>query len=152
MKRLLLIIGIALLAYSCQKKSDYPIPAQPETVEQKTQVNQEIDTTIGMVKVTVWSNRKNYIYRRRHIYQKDPIKIRWQEDSVNTNTEVFYETYYNKQDNGLNHLEYALLATHGLSYIKGDSTRITAEYEGKKTTNLNLIGQTFAIIYLQDLK
>ena len=151
MKKLLLIIGIASLAYSCQKKEDEPQPAKAETMEQKPQ-QIAIDTTIGMVKVTVWSNRKNYIYRRRHIYQKDPIRIRWQEDSVKTNTKVFYETYYNKQDNGLNHLEYALLATHSLSYIKGDSTRITAEYEGKKTTNLSLSGQTFAIIYLEDLK
>ncbi len=152
MKRLLFIIGIASLAYSCQKKEEQPHPAKVETIEPKPQVQQEIDTTIGMVKVTVWSNRKNYIYKRRHIYQKDPIRIRWQEDSVKTNTKVFYETYYNKEDNGLNHLEYALLATHSLSYIKGDSTRITAEYEGKKTTNLSLSGQTFAIIYLEDLE
>ena len=149
MKRLLFIIGIASLAYSCQKKEDEPQPIVNSSVEETPPA---IDTTIGMVKVTVWSNRKNYIYRRRHIYQKDPIRIRWQEDSVKTNTKVFYETYYNKQDNGLNHLEYALLATHSLSYIKGDSTRITAEYEGKKTTNLSLGGQTFAIIYLEDLK
>lgn len=151
MKRILFIIGIASLAYSCQKKEDEPQPAKVETIEQKPQ-QIAIDTTIGMVKVTVWSNRKNYIYIRRHIYQKEPIRLRWQEDSVKTNTKVFYETYYNKQDDGLNHLEYALLATHSLSYIKGDSTRITAEYEGKKTTNLSLSGQTFAIIYLEDLK
>lgn len=146
-----LIISIFALAFGCQKKEEQPQPSKVETIEQKPQ-QIAIDTTIGMVKVTVWSNRKNYIYRRRHIYQKDPIRIRWQEDSVKTNTKVFYETYYNKQDDGLNHLEYALLATHSLSYIKGDSTRITAEYEGKKTTNLSLSGQTFAIIYLEDLK
>jgi hypothetical protein len=151
MKKVLLIIGIASLAYSCQKKEEQPQPAKVEIIEQKPQPV-AIDTTIGMVKVTVWSNRKNYIYRRRHIYQKEPIRIRWQEDKVETNTKVFYETYYNKQDGSLNHLEYALLATHSLSYVKGDSTRITAEYEGKKTTNLSLTGQTFAIIYLEDLK
>lgn len=61
MKKLLLIIGIASLAYSCQKKAEQPQPAKVETVEQKPQVQQAIDTTIGMVKVTVWSNRKNYI-------------------------------------------------------------------------------------------
>jgi photosystem II stability/assembly factor-like uncharacterized protein len=151
MKKLLFIIGIPLLAYSCQKKEEQPQPAKVESFDQKSQ-SLAIDTTIGMVKITVWSNRKNYIYRRRHIYQKDPIRIRWQEDSVKTNTKVFYETYYDKQEGSLNHLEYALLATHSLSYIKGDSTRITAEYEGKKTTDLNLSGQTFAIIYLEDLK
>ena len=150
MKKLLLIIGIASLAYSCQKKADNPTPAQAETEIKPQPV--AIDTTIGMVKVTVWSNRKNFVYKRRHIYKMSPLTISWREDSVKTNTKVFYETYYNKQDNGLNHLEYALLATHSLSYIKGDSTRITAEYEGKKTTNLSLIGQTFAIIYLEDLK
>ncbi len=151
MKKLLLIIGIASLAYSCQKKEDEPQPSA-SAIQEQPQVITPVDTTIGMVKITVWSNRAPYIYRRRHIYQKEPIRIRWQEDSVKTNTKVFYETYYNKQDNGLNHLEYALLATHSLSYIKGDSTRITAEYEGKKATNLSLSSQTFAIIYLEDLK
>lgn len=152
MKKLLLIIGIASLAYSCQKKEEQPQPAKVETVEQKPQVHQAIDTTVGMVKVTVWSNRKNYIYRRRHVYQKDPIRIRWQEDSIKTNTKVFYETYYNKQDDGLNHLEYALLASHGTSRIAKDSIRITLDYEGKKATNLNVSGNTFAITHLNELK
>lgn len=76
MKRILFIIGIASLAYSCQKKEDEPQPAKVETIEQKPQPV-AIDTTIGMVKVTVWSNRKNYIYRRRHIYKKDPVRIRY---------------------------------------------------------------------------
>ena len=43
MKKLLLIIGIASLAYSCQKKEEQPQPAKVETVEQKPQVQQAID-------------------------------------------------------------------------------------------------------------
>jgi hypothetical protein len=150
MKKLLLIIGIASLAYSCQKKADNPTPAQAETEIRPQPL--AIGTTIGMVKVTVWSNRKNYIYKRRHITKLSPLTVAWKVDSVKTNTKVFYETYFKGQDDGLLHSEYALLASHGTSRVAKDSIRITLDYEGKKATNLNVSGNTFAITHLNELK
>jgi photosystem II stability/assembly factor-like uncharacterized protein len=150
MKKLLLIIGIASLAYSCQKKADNPTTAQAETEIRPQPVAQ--DTTIGMVKVTVWSNRKNFVYKRRHIYKTSPLTISWRQDSVKTNSKVFYETYYTGKDGIDSHSEYALLASHGTSRIAKDSIRITLDYEGKKATNLNVSGNTFAITHLNELK
>lgn len=149
MKKVLLVFSISTLAFGCQKKQDNPQPNESQQIIQESSV---IDTTQGKVKVTVWSNRFPFYYRRRHVYSFTPIKILWKVDTIRSNSKVFYEEFYDKEDGGINHLEYVNQVTHYVSYIKGDSSRITAEYNGKKTTSLNLQGQTFAVVYFKNLR
>lgn len=137
MKRLLLIIGIAF-TFACSKKED----VKPSQANQRTE---EVGNS-GMVKVTTWSNRAGYTYKRKP-YKKD-----WIETVVPTKTAVFYEEYCHCIDGSLKSTEYAMFATHNYSEQKGDSIRITIEYQGKKATNLNLRGLSYAITHLIDMK
>lgn len=140
MKKLLLLITIAL-TFSCAKKEDDPKPVNQQQIQQP-----ETDMS-DKVKVTVWSNRTPYIYRRKKLHSD------WKEDNITTKTAVFYEEYCNCLDGqGIKYIEYAMLATHSLSIVKGDSISIKIEYQGKKAYNLNVVGNTFAITHMIDMK
>ncbi|MEB3151450.1 MAG: hypothetical protein VKL60_20835 [Sphaerospermopsis sp.] len=134
MKKLLLLITIAL-TFSCVKKENDPKPADQQQIENP-----------DMVKVTVWSNRVNYTYRRKKL------RSDWKEDLVTSKTAVFYEEYCDCMDGSLKYTEYAMLATHKLSKVKGDSISILIQYKGKKAYNLNVSGNTFALTKMIDLK
>lgn len=139
MKRLLLIIGIACITFACSKKED----VKPAQVSQRTE---EVDNS-GMVKVTTWSNRAGYTYKRNQ-YRKG-----WKETTVTTKTAVFYEDYCDCEEEGnFNFTEYAMFASHNLSGRRGDSIRITIEYKKLKATNLNVLGTYFAITHMIDMK
>lgn len=142
MKKLLLIIGIASITFACSKKEE----VKPSQEPQIQNVPQAQDLNSGMVKVTTWSNRAGYTYKRKP-YRKD-----WIETVVPTKTAVFYEEYCHCIDGSLKSTEYAMFATHNTSEQKGDSIRITIEYQGKKATNLNLRGLSYAITHLIDMK
>lgn len=131
MKKILIIIA-ALFVFACTKKEEDPKPAQ--------QSQEEVDQHEGMIKITTWSNRKGYYFRRKP-YQKD-----WTETKVNTNTATFYEVYCDCIT------DYGMMATHMTSYVAKDSLSITVEYKGKKGFKRNLIGTTFAFITFDELK
>jgi len=142
MKKLLLIIGIASITFACSKKEEVNPTQEPQI--QNSPIAQ--DPNSGMVKVTTWSNRTGYTYRRKP-YRKD-----WTETVVKTKTAIFYEEYCNCNDGGILSTEYAMFASHKTSFQKNDSITITIEYKGQKATNLNELGMSFAITHLIDMK
>lgn len=142
MKSLLLIIGIASIALACSKKEEVKPIQDPQTQN----APQAQDQYSEMVKVTTWSNRIGYTYRRKP-YRKD-----WTETVVKTKTAVFYEEYCHCKDEGILSTEYAMFASHKTSFQKNDSITITIEYKGRKATNLNERGMSFAITHLIDMK
>lgn len=143
MKKTLLILASAAVLFSCAKKEN-PTPAEdPQQVQNAPAP--PADPYADMVKVTTWSPRAGYTYRRKP-YGKD-----WTETIVNTKTAVFYEVYCHCGEE-IKNTEYALFASRNVSYIPNDSIRITVEYKGKKATHLNERGTTFAITHFVDMK
>lgn len=144
MKKTLLIASMAVLAYACQKKEDPKPTIDANFRNEETAI---IDTNAGKVKVTTWSNRAGYTYKRNQ-YRKG-----WKETTVTTKTAVFYEDYCDCEEEGnFNFTEYAMFASHNLSGRRGDSIRITIEYKKLKATNLNVLGTYFAITHMIDMK
>ena len=142
MKKTLLILASAAVLFSCAKKET---PAPAEDPQQVQNAPAPADPYADMVKVTTWSPRAGYTYRRKP-YGKD-----WTETIVNTKTAVFYEVYCHCGEE-IKNTEYALFASRNVSYIPNDSIRITVEYKGKKATHLNERGTTFAITHFVDMK
>lgn len=165
MKKIFLTVASALLLIACAKKETVE-PIAPQTsnihsiaVEQPKQDTAKPETPTpeidysGMVKVTLWSNRVPYYYRRKHIISLSPFKSVWKEDTIITTEKVVkYETYSERFDGDLYEYEYAMLATHYTSWKKGDSTSIQLDYNGKTSYDLSDQNMTFAIGHIEDVK
>lgn len=145
MKKLLLIIGISLLAYSCQKKQDNPTPSQTTPSQEPTTAT--TTTVKPKVKVTTWSNKLPYIYRRLTVTSETPFIAVWKDDTLRTNTGIFYEVMANNQD----YLETTVQVV-SMPTVTVASISVTAEYLGKKTVKKSETGQTFAVVFLKNVK
>lgn len=145
MKKLLLIIGISSLAYSCQKKQENPTPAETTTTQEQTTAT--TPTVKSNVKVTTWSNKLPYIYRRLTVTSENPFVAVWKDDTVRTNTGIFYEAMVNNQD----YLETTVQVV-SMPMVTVASVSVTAEYLGKKTVKKSETGQTFAVVFLKNIK
>lgn len=143
MKKLLLIISIAILVFSCGKKSNDPQPQQRTatvtTPADTTQPTVQPTSPDSAVMFTLYSNRVPYIWKR-------VVNTVWVQDTIKTNHAVRYEPY-DTRNMGIGYF-----VTMNLAGQSKDSLHIIETYNGKTAQMASVKGQSFAFVKLDNVK
>ncbi len=136
MKKLLLIISITTLLFSCGSKDDTPQPAQQITPTTPTGHVLPADSAVMF---TLYSKRVPYIWKR-------VVNTVWVQDTIKTNHATRYEPF-DTRNMGIGYF-----VTMNLSGIKTDSMSIRIDYNNKSYLNTSVKGLSFAFVKLDNVK